>query len=717
MNTHYRITAATGGGFFLDFQAPLSGFDNCGGTQVVTTSTSFSLFFTTSATAQNPTQKDLTGPGDYIMAATKMLPFADSLTLGGGITQNPVVSGMAHACGGGTNFDPITLTATVLDTLGISGSQPGLRINLAPSSSGKGGTTAPPSGGKPVVASSSSFPFAVERRDKTFFFSSLLNGEADNFFGSVISSSVLEQSLVLSNVDFSSGSEATIEVVLQGVTLAAHQVAVTLNDQSLGSITFADRQKGTLFLNIPHALLREGQNVVRLARQAGSNDVSLVEVIRITYQHAFKADSDSLFLTASPSQQVSISGFTTPSLLLLDVTDPDQVSGLSASVSLDPSGSYRLSASVVAKIDRRLFAVADTQARQVESLTTDLPSNLRSTSNGANLVIITRSDLIASLGQLKAYRQSRGLSVMIVDVEDVYDEFSFGHKTPFAIREFLQLTQSWKKAPRFVLLAGDGTFDPRNYVGGGSADLVPIKLVETEAMETASDDWYADFDRDGVADIALGRLPVRSSQEVSKITGKIIAFEQGPRFESAMLISDVDRIYDFDAATQDVRRHIPDRVRVDEVSRGQMGDDAARAKILESISAGSTLINYIGHGTLRAWGGGLLTAGDTAGLLNGNRPGLFVLLTCLNGMFQNPDSDSFAEALVRADAGGVAVWASSGLTKLNEQTLMNQELVRQLFAREVSTIGEVVRRAKMHVRDPDIRRTWILFGDPATSVR
>jgi hypothetical protein len=92
-------------------------------------------------------------------------------------------------------------------------------------------------------------------------------------------------------------------------------------------------------------------------------------------------------------------------------------------------------------------------------------------------------------------------------------------------------------------------------------------------------------------------------------------------------------------------------------------------------------------------------------------------MTCLNGLFQNPDSDSFAEAMVRADAGAVAVWASSGLTRPNEQTLMNQELVRQLFAREVSTIGEVIRRAKMHVGDPDIRRTWILFGDPTTSVR
>ncbi|HET9531120.1 MAG TPA: C25 family cysteine peptidase, partial [Blastocatellia bacterium] len=264
---------------------------------------------------------------------------------------------------------------------------------------------------------------------------------------------------------------------------------------------------------------------------------------------------------------------------------------------------------------------------------------------------------------------------------------------------------------------GDGTYDPKDYVGGGSLDVVPIKLVGAETMETASDDWYADFDLDGVADIALGRLPVRSPQEVSKIAAKIIAFERGPRFDSAVLVSDVDRIYDFDGATQNVGSQIPGSVRVDQVSRNRMGDAAARAKILESISAGSTLINYIGHGTLRAWNGGLLTADDAARLLNADRPALFVLMTCLNGLFQNLDTDSLAESLVKSDAGAAAVWASSGLTKSNEQVLMNQELVRQLFAEDVTTIGEAIKRAKMHVSDPDIRRTWIFFGDPAMGIR
>jgi hypothetical protein len=45
---------------------------------------------------------------------------------------------------------------------------------------------------------------------------------------------------------------------------------------------------------------------------------------------------------------------------------------------------------------------------------------------------------------------------------------------------------------------------------------------------------------------------------------------------------------------------------------------------------------------------------------------------------------------------------------------MNQELVRQLFNGEGLTIGEAVKKAKRATRDQDIRKTWILFGDPTT---
>src|SRR5262249_40998383 len=46
------------------------------------------------------------------------------------------------------------------------------------------------------------------------------------------------------------------------------------------------------------------------------------------------------------------------------------------------------------------------------------------------------------------------------------------------------------------------------------------------------------------------------------------------------------------------------------------------------------------------------------------------------------------------------------------QALMNRELFRQLFG-SAATLGDAVLAAKRAVSDLDVRRTWVLFGDPA----
>jgi len=58
------------------------------------------------------------------------------------------------------------------------------------------------------------------------------------------------------------------------------------------------------------------------------------------------------------------------------------------------------------------------------------------------------------------------MKVALIDIEDLYDEFSFGNKSPKAIKDFLVSAKSnWRRAARFVLLVGDASLDPRNYLG------------------------------------------------------------------------------------------------------------------------------------------------------------------------------------------------------------------------------------------------------------
>jgi hypothetical protein len=64
-----------------------------------------------------------------------------------------------------------------------------------------------------------------------------------------------------------------------------------------------------------------------------------------------------------------------------------------------------------------------------------------------------------------------------------------------------------------------------------------------------------------------------------------------------------------------------------------------------------------------------------------------------------------------------AVCASSGLTEPSSQASMNEELFRLLFCSAPLRVGDAMVRAKAATSDLEVRRTWILFGDPTMGLR
>jgi hypothetical protein len=78
--------------------------------------------------------------------------------------------------------------------------------------------------------------------------------------------------------------------------------------------------------------------------------------------------------------------------------------------------------------------------------------------------------------------------------------------------------------------------------------------------------------------------------------------------------------------------------------------------------------------------------------------------------------DSLGESLLKAENGGaVAVWASSAQTEPDPQSVMNQEFYRLAF--QTRNIGEAILKAKHSTANSDVRRTWILFGDPTMKLK
>jgi hypothetical protein len=311
--------------------------------------------------------------------------------------------------------------------------------------------------------------------------------------------------------------------------------------------------------------------------------------------------------------------------------------------------------------------------------------------------------------------------VAVVDVEDIYDEFSYGEKSSQAIKDFLQFAKTnWRTAPRFAMFVGDASLDPRNYLGRGDYDFVPTRSIDTLLMETVSDEWLADFDGDGLAEMFLGRLPARTPHEASLIIAKIVSYEGSPALRNVLLVSDLNDGIDFQSAYHEVRNTVPADVNVQQIDRGELGTSAAKSVLIESLNRGLGIVNYFGHGTIDQWRGDLLTSSDAAGLANGEMRPIVLAITCLNGYFQDPVLESLAESLIKAERGGaVAVWASSGMCDAGPQAFMNQEMFRVIYGRDGSaggppTLGEAVMKAKKTINDSDVRLTYVLFGDPTS---
>src|SRR5437899_7824519 len=352
-------------------------------------------------------------------------------------------------------------------------------------------------------------------------------------------------------------------------------------------------------------------------------------------------------------------------------------------------------------------------------MATHHPSSLHSPQPGGEVVMLTAPQFATQVQPLAALHQAEGKSVALVSVDDVYDEFNFGERTPYAIRNFLRkATATWKNKPHYLLLAGDASVDPRDYLGFGFFDFVPTKIVVTSELKTASDDWFSDFDNTGFAKIATGRLPARTTADAQTMVGKILDYANGQAASwtnQSLMVADIDdSTVSFSQAAQSVQKMLPQTMNVTDVFASTLGPATAKQDLLAGINAGQLLVNYNGHGSVAIWSGSDLFDDTTASsLTNGNKLPVFVIMNCLNGFFHDVFTESLAESLMLARNGGaVAVWASSCLTVPDHQFQMDQTLMKTLFSQPSIALGDAVLFAKSGIGDQDVRKTFILFGDP-----
>jgi len=614
--------------------------------------------------------------------------------------------------GGDNRFD--AADAIEFYGYGLDTSYAGERMYWLVSGRGPGQRLKAKTKAKRDASTARSFAYTVERRERFIYFSSLTsNGEAENFFGPVVANyEQTNQALKVSNLD-TAASSASIEVTIQGVTLGeAHRTQVSLNGRVIGEINFFGEENKTASFSVPVSQLVSGENLVTLFALAGEDDVSLLERVRITYPHLYRVDDGVLRLSSAGDRAVAIGGFSNANVRIVDVTNPLDPEEVDLAVKAEGT-TYTATATLVGMGERMLYAFTPAQAIAPASIRSNEVSTLSDRRNEADFVIVAHPSFRAAVEPLAQKRRAEGLTTMVVSVDDIFDEYSFGAKSAVAIRDFFAATQkTWKKVPRYALLVGDATFDPKDYQGFGDLDFVPTKLVNTLYLETASDDWFGDMNGDSVPEIAIGRLPGRTTADITGIVAKIAGY-RGSNTRNALFVADSnDEEFNFETATRVHAALLPASYSKLFIDIGR--SPAARTDILNALNAGSSIVNYTGHGSVEVWAkSGLFNSGDARALTNGSKLPVVIAMNCLNGFFHDVFTYSMAEALMQAPNGGaVAVWASSGLTEPDGQLLVSESLYRDLFSAAPPTIGDAMKKAKKATTDLDVRKTWILFGDP-----
>ena len=552
------------------------------------------------------------------------------------------------------------------------------------------------------------------------------------------------------------------------VTLASlagsHRVQASLNGVWLGDFAWQGSNAYEGVLAVPPGILQGGENRLTLALIAVQAPVApvLVDRFALTYRlpqpMSVAGESSAefrplIFHTEPGSWQLEFSSAASP-VTLLDLNDalrPVEVLPTCADgnchwgIEGGQGGIYA--------------AVAEGVRLPVDSIEEDVPSQWRTPANGAGYILITHHSLWPAAQRLASHRRSQGLRVALVDVQDIYDEFSGGQVDAEAIRAFLAYAWSnWRSpAPGYVLLLGDGTFDPHGYctppdncpefVTAPNSTLIPPYLAAVDPWlgETAADNRFAALDpNSSLPWLAIGRLPANDAAEAQAMVDKILAYEGGLPLSSdaqtlaIAFVSDnayapdgsPDTAGNFwqisDAALEVLRQaaaangvqlaaqrfflNVCDPRRYSRcLPPGTPDSSYTDVGSLTAALAGwlngglqprttSPLLHYVGHGALTGWAGqpALLQNRDTADLGLAPHLPIVVDMSCYTGYFQFPGLQSMAEAwLSSPQHGAVAVIASSGLDLVEVHAVFDSALLSGFADHSSTTMGQVFLSAKL----------------------
>jgi hypothetical protein len=387
----------------------------------------------------------------------------------------------------------------------------------------------------------------------------------------------------------------------------------------------------------------------------------------------------------------------------------------------------------------------------------------------ADYIMVAHPDFLSEANRLADLHRANGLTVHVVQPQAIYNEFSSGMQDPGAIRRFVKMfydraqqTNPLDK-PKYLLLFGDGTFDPKNRLPNNNNFIVTYQMQTSENAIDAMvvDDFFGmldDAEAIGPADmldIGVGRLIVSSNLQAKQMVDKIEHYmKNGSNFypvsSSCCMGTQTDNTFgdwrnqylmmtdnreggyfiNTDAEPQfEISKMFNPEINYNKlymdafpkvVTAGGERFPAMVNAIDANIQRGVLVANYIGHGGEVGLAEERVVSIDQINTWrNIHALHLFVSATCEFTRFDDPERVSAGEwVFLNPTGGAIAMLTTTRSVYFGVNSNIGIKLAERIFNRypngEAYEFGELARRTKNAASvSSSNKRSFTLIGDPA----
>ncbi|MDT8324279.1 MAG: C25 family cysteine peptidase, partial [Bacteroidota bacterium] len=492
-----------------------------------------------------------------------------------------------------------------------------------------------------------------------------------------------------------------------------HNLTIRVNDgAALDSITFDYGQQGLLAGSTVSDSIREGANRIFIDNHPVVDPQSdlAFDWAELEYPRyldlddgwkVFEADAD----MGEGLRMIKLQNLGKADPTVLRVTPDGRVRLLPvAAFSFDSSYTVLVADTVIT--GAQYFVAVDSTLRLPQPGAVTAREPLVQPGERSEYLILTAAEFTGATAEYAQFiEQTYGLQTRVVDVTDIYDEYSYGMFQPEAIKLFLfDAYHDWMPDTlRYVFMVGDANYNYKAAAARYGRNYVPAY------GNPVSDIWFVSFDSSEVRpSISIGRLPVSTPAQITDYLAKHRRYldeDYDLWNKSSLHFSGGFGEQDY-AFYASVNWQLIDQLVTPPAYAGRSTHFYKTAEpqtdfgpytrefVRDRIDEGGVFISYIGHSGTKTWDNSI---SETSQLINArNRATLLTDFGCSTGKFAEPDIESFSELFVSTGEDNHAIVyignASAGFenTLLTMPTFFYGALLRDGILR----MGDAHRKSK-----------------------